>query len=66
VNGSAASGLLAPATVSGGTLSFNTAAAVSLPSLVLAWGTLGGTAAVTVTGQFDVTSTSFLTGSALN
>src|SRR5205823_5542338 len=43
--------------VSSGTLSFNTVAAVSLPSLVLSGsGTLGGTAAVTVTGRFDVTA----------
>ena len=47
--------------ISGGSLNFN--AAQSLPSLVLAGGTLGGTAAVTVTGEFDVTATSFLFGS---
>ena len=50
--------------VSGGALSFNTTAAVALPSLVLAGGTLGGTAAVTVSGAFDVTvSGSVLSGS---
>ena len=42
-------------------MNFN--AAQSLPSAVLAGGTLGGTAAVTVTGAVDVTSTSFLFGS---
>ena len=47
--------------IGGGSLNFN--AAQSLPSLVLAGGTLGGTAAVTVTGEFDVTATSFLFGS---
>ena len=41
--------------VSGGSLSFNAPVPQSLPSLVLAGGTLGGTAAVTVTGTFDVT-----------
>ncbi|HEY3182667.1 MAG TPA: hypothetical protein VGJ77_07535, partial [Gaiellaceae bacterium] len=62
VNTSAVSGLLAPVTVSGGVLSFN-GAAVSLPTLVLSGGTLGGTASVTVTGRFDVTvSNSALSG----
>ena len=54
VNGDAVSGLLAPVTVSGGDLNFNTTSAVSLPSLVLTGGSVGGAAAVTVTGVFEV------------
>ena len=50
--------------ISSGTVNFNSATPVSLPSLVLAGGTLAGTGAVTVTGEFDVTSTSLLTGPA--
>ena len=55
VNGGAAAGTLAPVTVSGGTLNFNTTSAVTLPSLTLNTGALGGTGAVTVTGAFNVT-----------
>src|SRR5206468_8301433 len=51
---SSVSGLLVPVTASGGALNFN-GAAVVLPSLVLSGGVLGGTAAVTVTGSFNVT-----------
>ena len=54
LNDSAVSGLLAPVTVSGGDLNFNTTSAVSLPSLVLTGGSVGGAAAVTVTGVFEV------------
>ena len=50
-----------PLLVGGGSLNFN--ATQSLPSLVLAGGTLGGTGAVTVTGNVNVTvSGSTLTG----
>ncbi len=62
VNAAGVSGLLAPVTVGGGTLSFNSGAVV-LPSVVLSGGTLGGTAAVTIADRFDVTASSSLSGS---
>ena len=62
VNTASVSGLLVPVTASGGALDFN-GAAVVLPSLLLAGGTLGGTAAVTVAGSVNVTvSGSMLSG----
>ena len=59
VNGTAVGGNVAPVTVgAGGTLSFNTSAAITLPSLTLIGGTLAGTANVTVTGAVDITGSS--------
>ncbi|MBP6900354.1 MAG: filamentous hemagglutinin N-terminal domain-containing protein [Burkholderiaceae bacterium] len=53
-----------PVSISGGALNFNQAAAVTVPSLSLSSGTLGGSGDVVVSGAFDATgSYAFLTGS---
>ncbi|MFS6826944.1 beta strand repeat-containing protein [Cyanobium sp. ATX-6F1] len=65
LNGSAITGTLAPVSISGGALNVNTTNPITLPSLVLSGGTLGGTGDVTVSGAFDVTSSSYLSGPGL-
>ena len=59
------SGQLVPVTISGGALNFNTTSPVFLPSVQMSGGTLGGTGEVTVTGAFNVTGHSFLSGTGL-
>ncbi|RPI45226.1 MAG: LEPR-XLL domain-containing protein, partial [Betaproteobacteria bacterium] len=62
LNADSASGVLAPVTLSGGTLNVNTANGVTLPSLAMSGGTLGGTGAVVVSGAFGVTGSGTLSG----
>ena len=51
------SGTLVPVTINGGYLYFNTTGAITLPSLTMNGGELGGTAAMTVTGAWSVLDT---------